>query len=362
MTELVGELEARKREMSLLSEMGELLQTCRTLQEADGVISQFLRQLFPAESGALYILMPSRNMVERNSVWGDFPPPVRVFPPDECWALRRGQIHRAEGKAGIVCRHAAPSSSAATLCIPMQAQSDMLGVLHLILAQLPSSEGLHETEEGQLKAAKQKLAVTVTEQVALALSNIRLRETLRNQAIRDPLTGLFNRRYLEETLEQEISRAERNEQQIGVIMIDIDHFKRYNDTYGHEAGDAVLSELGRFLEKFLRGGDPPPLRGEEFTVLLPGASLENALLKAERLREGVKELNVQHRGRSVGAITLSMGVACFPDQGLTGEILLRAADQALYQAKAAGRDRVMSAGAVSDVENCGKKKEGSPSA
>ncbi len=221
-------------------------------------------------------------------------------------------------------------------------------------------EGLHEPEEEPLKAAKQKLAVTVTEQVALALSNIRLRETLRNQAIRDPLTGLFNRRYLEETLEQEISRAARNKQQIGAIMIDIDHFKRYNDTYGHEAGDAVLSELGRFLEKSLRGGDTPcRYGGEEFTVLLPGASLENALQKAERLREGVKELNVQHRGRSIGAITLSMGVACFPDQGLTGEILLRAADQALYQAKASGRDRVVSAGAASDGEN-GEKKEGSP--
>ncbi|MCG3115016.1 MAG: GGDEF domain-containing protein [Candidatus Manganitrophus sp. SA1] len=212
------------------------------------------------------------------------------------------------------------------------------------------------------KTTKQKLAVTVTEQVALALSNIR---PLRNQAIRDPLTGLFNRRYLEETLEQEISRAERNRQPIGVVMIDIDHFKKYNDTYGHEAGDAVLSELGRFLERNLRGGDTPcRYGGEEFTVLLPGASIENVRLKAERLREEIKQLNVQHRGRSVGAITLSLGLACFPDHGSTGEALLRAADQALYQAKAAGRDRVMSAGAALDSENGGAidGRTGSPSA
>ena len=351
--DLVGELEAHKREMSLLSEMGELLQTCRTLQEADGVIAPFLQRLFPTESGALYILASSRNIVERNSVWGSSPPEVRVFPPDECWALRRGQLHRAEGSVGIHCRHV-PARSAVTLCIPMQAQSDMLGILHLVLEESPSSEGVHETksEKKHLETAKQKLAVTVTEQVALALSNIRLRETLRNQAIRDPLTGLFNRRYLEESLQQEISRAERSTQQIGVIMIDIDHFKRYNDTYGHEAGDAVLNELGRFLERSLRGGDTPcRYGGEEFTVLLPGVSLENALLKAERLREGAKALNVQYRGRSVGAITLSMGVACYPDQGFTGEALLRAADQALYRAKAAGRDRVVSAGAMSDSES-----------
>jgi len=359
LTELVGELEARKREMSLLSEMGELLQTCRTLQEADGVIAPFLRKLFPTESGALYILASSRNIVERNSVWGSSPPEARVFPPDECWALRRGQLHRVEGRSGIACRHVTPSS-AVTLCIPMQAQSDMLGILHLILAEPASSEDPHEGEEEKdpLHAAKQKLAVTVTEQVALALSNIRLRETLRNQAIRDPLTGLFNRRYLEEVLEQEISRAERNNQQIGVIMIDIDHFKRYNDTYGHEAGDAVLSELGRFLERSLRGGDTPcRYGGEEFMVLLPGASLESALLKAERLREEVKQLNVQHRDRSVGAITLSLGVACYPDQGSTGEGLLRAADQALYQAKVEGRDRVVSA-AVSSESKSGVTEKG----
>lgn len=231
----------------------------------------------------------------------------------------------------------------------MQAQNDMLGILHLVVAEPGSPQEAPETDlkDEQMKTAKQKLAVTATEQIALALSNLRLRETLRNQAIRDPLTGLFNRRYLEETLNQEISRAERNKQPIAVIMIDIDHFKQYNDTYGHEAGDVVLSELGRFLERSLRGGDTPcRYGGEEFSVILPGASPEGALLKAERLRNEVKELNIHYRGRSVGGITLSLGVAVFPDHGSVGETLLRAADQALYQAKRGGRDRTVTAAAL----------------
>jgi diguanylate cyclase (GGDEF)-like protein len=225
----------------------------------------------------------------------------------------------------------------------MQAQNDVLGILHLVVGMSGNPD---ETEERKkhLKLMKEKLAVSVTEQIALALSNIRLRETLRNQAIRDPLTGLFNRRYLEETLEQEVSRTERSGQQIAVIMIDVDKFKLYNDTYGHEAGDLVLSELGHFFQRSLRGGDTAcRYGGEEFSILLPGASLENALSKADHLRNDVKLLNVHYRGRSVGAITLSLGVAVFPDHGHRGEALLRAADHALYQAKAAGRDRVIAA-------------------
>jgi len=354
LTGLVAELEARKREMTLLSEMGELFQTCRTLQEADDIIAQFLRQLFPGESGALYLLMASRNMVELISAWGTVPSNGAPFPPDDCWALRRGQLHRVENVgSGLACRHVEPSLRSGSVCIPMIAQNDVLGVLQLLtpVSDKPDRTG---EEEASLKRTKQELAVTVAEQIALSLSNLRLRETLRNQAIRDPLTGLFNRRYLEETLKQEISRADRTGQQIGVLMIDIDRFKQYNDTYGHEAGDAVLSELGRFLEKSLRGGDTPcRYGGEEFSVILPGTSLENALLKAERLREGVKALDVRYQGRSLGGINLSLGVAVFPDHGSTGEILLRAADQALYQAKAAGRDRVVAAGSPLGTLNRG---------
>jgi diguanylate cyclase (GGDEF)-like protein len=345
LTALVEELEVHKQEMTLLSEMGELLQTCGTLQEASSVIAKSLRQLFLTESGALYLLMASRNLVERTAVWGATPPEERLFPPDECWALRRGQVHSVEDVGtGLVCKHVQQPRSGGYLCIPMQAQNDVLGVLQLTLLKSNGPEGIDEAKD-HLKITKQKLAVAVAEQIALALSNIKLRETLRSQAIRDSLTGLFNRRYLEETLAQEVSRAERSRQRIGVIMIDIDHFKQYNDVHGHEAGDVVLSALGQFLKEKIRGGDTAcRYGGEEFTVILPGASVEDTLRKAKSLCDGIKQIKPLYRGQPLEGITLSLGVSGFPDHGSVGEAILRAADQALYQAKAAGRDQAVSAG------------------
>jgi diguanylate cyclase (GGDEF)-like protein len=162
------------------------------------------------------------------------------------------------------------------------------------------------------------------------------------QAVRDPLTGLYNRRYMEETLEREIRRAERRYASLGVIMLDVDHFKRFNDTFGHAAGDTLLQELGSFLMGHIRGEDIAcRYGGEEFALILPDASLEGACGRADDLRERIKALGIAHRGQPLGAVTVSMGVAAYPDHGHTGEELLRAADAALYEAKAQGRDRVV---------------------
>lgn len=192
-----------------------------------------------------------------------------------------------------------------------------------------------------LTQTKQQLAVTVAEHIALSLANLKLRETLQNQSIRDPLTGLFNRRYLEESLEREVNRAQRKQQTLGIIMLDVDHFKRFNDTFGHEAGDAVLRKLGQFLHTHIRVSDIAcRYGGEELTLILPEASLDVTHQRAEQIREGVKHLQVQHRHQPLDAITLSLGVACFPQHGLTGEAVMQAADAALYRAKKEGRDAV----------------------
>jgi diguanylate cyclase (GGDEF)-like protein len=194
----------------------------------------------------------------------------------------------------------------------------------------------------RLTETKQRLAVTAAGHIALALANLRLRETLRMQSIRDPLTGLFNRRYMEESLARELRRAARNQRKLGAIMLDLDHFKRFNDTFGHEAGDALLRELGGFLRTRTRREDIAcRYGGEEFVVILPEASIEATRQRAERLREEFKHLNVQHRGRSLGAVTLSLGVAVFPEHASTVEDIMRSADRALYRAKAEGRDRVV---------------------
>jgi diguanylate cyclase (GGDEF)-like protein len=171
---------------------------------------------------------------------------------------------------------------------------------------------------------------------------IAAREELRLLAIRDPLTGLFNRRYMEESLERELHRAARNNLPLGAIMIDLDHFKRFNDTWGHEAGDAVLRKVGCLLKEWSRGEDIAcRYGGEEFTLILTGTSSEVTRLRAEQFRQAARGLEVPHAGRSLGGITISAGVAAFPDHGFTAAEFLRAADQALYQAKAIGRDRVV---------------------
>ena len=177
---------------------------------------------------------------------------------------------------------------------------------------------------------------------ALILNNAQLREALREQSIHDPLTGLFNRRYMEEGFKQQLGRATRERQPLAMLMIDIDHFKQFNDTHGHATGDVLLCEVGRFLKKNIRIEDIAcRYGGEEFLLIMPGASLQEIEGRAERLRSEVKELQVEHDGKRVGNISLSVGVAAYPEHGSSQESIMRAADAALYRAKQSGRDRVI---------------------
>jgi diguanylate cyclase (GGDEF)-like protein/PAS domain S-box-containing protein len=170
----------------------------------------------------------------------------------------------------------------------------------------------------------------------------RMEDALRNQSVRDPLTGLFNRRYMEETLERELRRAARHETQVGVMMVDLDHFKSINDTAGHAGGDAALQQIGVFLRGHLRAGDIAcRYGGDEFVLILPEASREATQERAEQLREDAKHLRVEFAGRALPAVTLSIGIAVFPDQGRTSESLMRLADAAMYRAKSLGRDGVV---------------------
>lgn len=331
------ELERRSSEITLLSELGSLLQACTSTEEAYGVIVQFGPKLFPTSPGAVCVLSASRNLVEAVAVWGESPSGEAVFTPESCWALRSGRVHFVdEPKSSLLCRHLINSRAAAHLCAPMMAQGDALGILHI-----QGGRDVQGRPEG-LEDSKQQLAMTLAEQIGLALANLKLRETLRVQSIRDPLTGLYNRRYMEESLERELRRAARNYRPLGAIMLDLDHFKRYNDTFGHDAGDSVLREFGNFLQTRVREEDIAcRFGGEEFVLILPDTSLEVTQQRADQLREGVKHLHVQHRGQALGPVTASLGVAVFPEHGASSDDLFRAADEALFQAKAQGRDRVV---------------------
>lgn len=335
----LGELQARNQEVIFLSQMSSFLQTCSTTEEACTAIARFGPQLFPQEAGTIFVLHASRNYLEPAATWGGARADVDMFQPADCWALRRGRLHAvSEQDHAIVCAHVEhpgtqPSPYA---CAPMIAQGETLGLLHL--QARPGEDGL----TAPLSTAKEQLATAVAEQIALALSNLRLRETLRQQSVRDPLTGLYNRRFLEESLDRELVRLERKNLPLGLIMIDVDHFKDFNDTFGHEAGDAVLRDLGGMLQRNVRASDIAcRYGGEEFTIVLPEASLEIARQRAETLREAVRELRLVHDGKSLGAVTLSLGVAGFPEHGRRREHLLQIADAALYEAKNAGRNQVV---------------------
>lgn len=330
LTGWVTELEQRTREIGLLSEMGDLLQACRSADEAYAVIGRMARQLFPTGSGSVCVIAEQSNLLEVVVTWGS-PVGERLFAPDECWALRRGRVHLVQDfQVGLVCRHMQRPVTSSYMCLPMMAQGEILGLLNLSLP-----------EPGRLSEPKQRLAMTVAEHISLALANLKLQETLRSQSIRDPLTTLFNRRYMEESLDREMRRAVRGSHPVSIIMLDLDYFKRFNDLFGHEAGDMLLREVGNVLQRSIRGGDIAcRYGGEEFTLILPQVSLLDAAQRAEQIRDAIKRLNLEHRRTPLGPVTVSLGVAVFPDHGPNGEAVLRAADAALYQAKTRGRDRV----------------------
>ncbi len=332
-----SEVEQRNREFAMLNVMGDLLESCLTVQEAHSVIAQSAGKLFPEDNGVLYVIAGGRNLAESVATWGSLPAEAvePVLTLDDCWALRRGRTHVVQDfQSGIVCQHVQRQQVSGTVksytCVPMVAQSELLGVLHL------------ESKTGPLPEARQRLAVTVAEHLALALSSLRLREKLQQQAIRDPLTGLFNRRYLTESLEREMRRAQRRKSEVGIIMLDLDHFKQINDNYGHDVGDAFLRALGEYLQKHTREEDIVcRYGGEEFTLILPDATLERARERAEQLSEGITRITVQYDNQSCGNISASFGVAVFPKQGTSPEAILKAADAALAQAKSEGRNRVI---------------------
>ncbi|NJM13156.1 MAG: GGDEF domain-containing protein [Synechococcaceae cyanobacterium SM1_2_3] len=267
------------------------------------------------------------------ATWGNANALPTTFPLHDCWALRRGELHEITDPAhSAQCRHFSHPPSV-YLCIPLTVRGETFGLLHI-----SADEAITEDQFRELRI----LALTVSESIKLALSNIKLQEALREQAIRDPLTGLFNRRYLDETLPRELHRCQRQGEPLAAAMLDVDHFKRFNDAYGHEAGDAVLRAMGDLLNHSLRGGDIAcRYGGEELTVILPGSTLEDARMRLDRMRQAIMHMRVLYQGGDLPVITVSIGVAA-GEQEMDAAALLGRADAALYQAKADGRNRVIS--------------------
>jgi diguanylate cyclase (GGDEF)-like protein len=308
----------RSEEVGALLAMNEILQACDTAADVERVVIHAAATVMPDAPAALQVFGAA---------------PGATLAGAECWALKRSKIHACGAGGDLACPHAGAAGGG--LCVPVAARGEVHGLLRI-------SGG---DPDGM--ARRRALASALADGASLALANIGLRETLRAQALRDPLTGLHNRRFIEETAGRLADDARRRGAPLAAAMIDVDHFKRLNDTHGHDAGDAALRSLAATLRAELRGSDLVSRHGgEEFLALLPDCDLPQALARMETLRRRVAG---QSDGRAP-AMTVSIGVAALPDCTMDLAALLRLADDALYAAKQGGRDRVAAAPRLSGPE------------
>ena len=311
--------------IELLGGMAHRMQAARTDDELAQIIRVFVPRVLPDVPGALYAHNNSRNCLVPVASWGGIEVPRDGFSPERCWALRRGQSHCVtEPGRDIVCGHVAEGEI--YHCEPLLAGGEVIGVLHL---------------RGRIGSENRFRMNVLTENIASALVNHRLQRSLREQTIRDPLTGLFNRRYMEEALTLEIARASRAGTPLSVVMCDVDHFKRFNDEFGHDAGDVVLQAVAAEMRSQFRDGDVVcRYGGEEFTIIAPGTKAEALAGRVEAVRHAIAELSIRQGSRTLGSTSMSFGIATWTESmARDGSTLVQAADVALYQSKRDGRNR-----------------------
>jgi diguanylate cyclase (GGDEF)-like protein len=334
LTEAVALTTRHNRELKLVAELLRAVDAVASVPDAGPVIARTLPKLLPGVSGTLFLLRDDDDhMLDLHTQWGtpsEQPPEMDI---ESCWALRHGSRYRTAGYDAPACAHyRKPADEAAgRLCIPLVTHDDLIGMLHL--------EGL---ADGPEQETQERLAVTVAEQLALALGNARLRESLRRQSVLDPLTGLFNRRHFDAALKRELARARRKHVPVSLVLVDIDHFKRVNDEYGHAVGDAVLRTIAQQLRLGIREGDIAcRYGGEEMVLLLPECATADASRRAEAIRVALAAITPNPEGEGPERVTASFGVATYPVHAQDGEALFWAADKALYRAKQYGRNRVV---------------------
>jgi diguanylate cyclase (GGDEF)-like protein/PAS domain S-box-containing protein len=329
----VVELELRSQKDLLLSEMGELLQSCRNIQEAYAVINQFTAPLFSGQAGMLLVINPVRNILESISVWGAAESDTE-FTPAECWGLRRMRPYTiSEPASQLICRHVkdfreryAPANEYRPLeryfCIPMTAQGETLGLLHL---EITSDQPLERW---------QQLAITAADRIGLALANLKLRESLRTQATRDSLSGIFNRQYLEETLDMELQRAFHTDAPLSLAMLRIEHYSEIIEEYGYSMGDTLLREVGIFLQSnTLPAEVSGRYGGEDFMILFPRTTPKVVKERVQKILELSSALRIQHRGQILGQMEISAGISNFPQNGTTSWDLIKTARELLNRTR-----------------------------
>lgn len=327
-------LERQARESDLLTAARDELQLCMNAEQAQHSAVRYLAQLLPGTTGGICFINESRQIVEVDGTWNGSTALVDGFVPDACCGLRSGRMRwRRPGQSEVHCTHFSGKAPENYICLPLVAHGETLGMVYVEC----TSSGVAAMVDANLRALQQ-----MVELASIRIAGLNLRTILEHQSIRDSLTNLFNRRFMEIALDRELRRAVRHNKPLAVLMLDIDHFKQLNDTYGHEAGDVVLREVAGVMRQAVRSEDTVcRYGGEEFVALLPELGIEDALARAESIRHMVSELRLYHRGEALREVTISIGVAVYPHNGDTLDQILSLADRALYEAKHLGRNRVV---------------------
>lgn len=321
---------------AIFNQLASLTSFASNEQELVDAAVHALRRLIPDTRGDILLANPSKNRLTVGTAWGDDAPEsgsvVQIDRIDRCPGIRRSSAFVAEdvGDDMSVRCPAHPAEAGTVACVPMSALGALVGVIHL---ELP--------ETGALNTEVLRLVTRVAETVGLSIANARLMKTMEGQAMTDSLTGLRNARFFDPYLEQELQAAERDNEALSVIMLDVDQFKEFNDTHGHPAGDEALRTFARVLGSSIRSSDVAArYGGEEFIVALRHAGLEEARAVAEKIRTAVEQMVIELGPGRYGRVTTSVGVASTDMHVRDMKALVSLADAALYRAKESGRNRV----------------------
>jgi diguanylate cyclase (GGDEF)-like protein len=338
----IHSLEQFRREQLTLRKLGSFLKSALTPEETLTAVKCYGPQLWPGSTGSIYLLHSTGDYLDRATCWGEVERTSQALGWQDCWAMRNLRPHCIHASGGeILCQHLAQTpATLPSMCVPLIAQGQLMGLFHLQCVK----NSVNAAQNPLSADTSLALALAMAEDLSLAHANMKLRESLREQSMRDSLTGLFNRRFVDDFLVRELARAERKTRQLSMIALDIDHFKRINDSFGHDAGDTVLQKVGTILQAHVRDSDVASrIGGEEFLLLLAESPLPLATKRAEDIRYAISGMTIKYEDRELGRITASFGAAAYPEHGRTPEALKRAVDKALYDAKHAGRNTVVSA-------------------
>ncbi|MBN9225739.1 MULTISPECIES: sensor domain-containing diguanylate cyclase [Legionella] len=330
--ETLNELKLLEHGESLLNKLNRSLQICITTEEAYPRIHLIAQDLFPDLSGGLSIYNKAINQMETVTQWGKEQLLPTIFLPIDCFSIREATTNVVDDPTkSVPCSHFQTPPQGGYMALPLMVQNELIGVIHLLAPK-----------DKKLTQHQQDMAHSFGNIVKLAIANINLRVSLSELSLHDPLTDLYNRRYLNDILSRELIRVAREKKALCVAMLDIDNFKQFNDTYSHLAGDELLKSIGKLLKDSFRESDiPVRFGGEEFVVVLLNTALNNAVNKMEELREKIKNITIYFKGTLLNNVTISIGVAEALKDGASIEEIIKAADHALYAAKLSGKDKVI---------------------